>query len=127
MLKVKGIGGVFFRATDFKAMNEWYEKHLGLPVTEDGCAVFKWREHGNPLREQSTVWSAFPMDTSYFVKQDQQFMINYIVDSLDDFIAQLKSQGLEVDDQIEESEFGRFGWVYDPEGNRIELWEPPKG
>jgi predicted enzyme related to lactoylglutathione lyase len=126
MTKVKGIGGVFFRSADCKAQNEWYQEHLGVPVTEHGCAIFPWREHGNPEREQSTVWSAFPKDTDYFENEKQQFMINYIVESLDQALADLKRSGVKVVDDIQESEFGRFGWCVDPEGNRIELWEPPK-
>lgn len=126
MTKVKGIGGVFFRAADHKALNEWYKTHLGVPVTEDGCAVFQWREHQNPMKMQSTVWAAFPKDSDYFVNDRQQYMLNFIVDSLDETLARLKGEGVAVEEDIEESEYGRFGYVTDPEGNRIELWEPPK-
>lgn len=124
--KVRGIGGVFFKASDFKNLNEWYRRHLGVPITEDGCAVFRWRDQHNPMREHATVWSAFPGDTDYFGNESQRFMINYIVEDLDEALAQLKAAGIEVDENTEESEFGRFGWLSDPEGNRIELWEPPK-
>ena len=126
MTQVKGIGGVFFRSADSKAQNEWYQKHLGVPVTEYGCAVFPRREHGNPEKEQSTVWSAFPPDTDYFEDERQQFMINFIVDSLDQALGDLRQHGVKVIEKIDESEFGRFGWCVDPEGNRVELWEPPK-
>jgi predicted enzyme related to lactoylglutathione lyase len=126
MAKVIGIGGIFFRAKDPESINAWYREHLGVPVTEDGCAVFPWREDSAPGREQSTIWSAFATDTDYFGDGRQEFMVNYIVDSLDELLTQLRRQGVKVDDRVEESEFGRFGWATDPEGRRIELWEPPK-
>ncbi len=122
---VKGIGGVFFRSGNPEAQCEWYRKHLGVPVNE-GCAVFRWREHEAPSMERSTIWSAFPKDTGYFGDSGQKFMINYIVDSLPDILAELRRGGVRVEEKVEESEFGRFGWCYDPEGNRIELWEPPR-
>lgn len=125
MNRVKGIGGVFFRAAHQQMLNQWYEKNLGLPLTPDGVAVFQWKEHGDPAKEQATIWSTFPNDTDYFGEGKQQFMLNYIVDSLDEMLAQLRAAGATVDEHREESELGRFGWVYDPEGNRIELWEPP--
>lgn len=125
MIKVKGIGGIFFRATDHEEMNAWYRAHLGVPITE-GCALFKWRNYEDPGLEQVTVWSIFPKDSEYFVNPKQEFMVNYIVDSLDQCLEQLRSEGVHVDDKMEESEFGKFGWASDPEGNRIELWEPPK-
>lgn len=126
MTKVKGIGGVFFRGADSQAQNEWYQRHLGVPVTEEGCAIFRWREHGDPSKEQKTIWSVFPSDTDYFGNAEQQFMVNYIVESLDAVLAELKKDGVRIAERVEESEFGRFAWCFDPEGNRIELWEPPK-
>lgn len=125
MSRIRGIGGVFFRSRDPEAQGEWYRKHLGVPVGE-GCAVFRWREHGDPSRERSTIWSPFPKDTDYFGDGGQELMINYIVDSLEDTLAELRQDGVRVEEHVEESEFGRFGWCYDPEGNRIELWEPPR-
>lgn len=126
MNRVKGIGGIFFRASDHESTREWYKKHLGIPVTEDGCAVFKWRDPDNPEKEQATIWSTFPEDTEYFAHKDQRFMVNYIVESLDEVLGQLRSEGVKVDEKIVESEFGKFGWLYDPDGNKIELWEPPR-
>lgn len=126
MVRMKGIGGVFFRALDPAAMNEWYSRHLGVPVSEGGCAVLKWRDHEAPDRERYTVWSAFPEDTDYFGRREQSFMVNYIVESLDEALADLRASGVRVAEETETSEFGRFGWCYDLEGNRVELWEPPK-
>ena len=126
MVKVKGIGGIFFRSLNKENINDWYRTHLGIPVTEDGCAVFKWRDSDDQNIEHMTVWSAFARDTDYFGNAKQQFMINYIVESLDQALAQLKAEGVKVDEHVEDSEFGRFGWVFDAEDNRIELWEPPK-
>jgi lactoylglutathione lyase len=126
MHSVKGIGGVFFRAANQKEVNEWYQKNLGVPLTADGCAIFKWREHDDPQNEQATIWSSFPEDTDYFGNPSQQFMVNYIVESLDAILEQLKGADVKIDDHREESEFGKFARVYDPAGNRIELWEPAK-
>jgi glyoxylase I family protein len=126
MQSVKGIGGVFFRAGHREEVNEWYRKHLGVPVTPDGVAVFQWREHDDPQMEQATIWSSFPEDTDYFGDPNQQFMVNYIVEDLDSFLAQLKGAEVKIEEHREASEFGKFAWIYDPAGNRIELWEPPK-
>jgi predicted enzyme related to lactoylglutathione lyase len=123
---VKGIGGVFFRAGNREEVNEWYRINLGVPVTPEGFAVFPWRERDDPQKEQTTIWSSFPEDTDYFGNPRQQFMVNYIVESLDALLAQLKAAGVKIDDHREESEFGKFAWVYDPAGHRIELWEPAK-
>jgi predicted enzyme related to lactoylglutathione lyase len=126
MERVKGIGGVFFRAEDPERQSQWYLEHLGVPVTQAGCAVFKWREDGDPSQGQSTIWSVFPKDTEYLGEARQSFMVSYVVESLEDMLSQLRDGGVRVEEKVEDSEFGRFGWCYDPEGNRIELWEPPK-
>src|SRR4029077_2461823 len=102
----------------------WYEQHLGLVPDADGTITFKWRERSDPADEGSTVWAPFEHDTRYFEPSTSPFMINYRVENLDRMLAQLKAAGVEVDPRIEEMEFGRFGWVMDPEGHRIELWEP---
>jgi predicted enzyme related to lactoylglutathione lyase len=88
--------------------------------------TFEWREHADPARTAYTVWAPFQKNTSYFAPSQAPFMINYRVENLDRVLDLLKSEGVEVDERREECEFGRFGWVMDPEGNRIELWEPPK-
>jgi predicted enzyme related to lactoylglutathione lyase len=124
MERVTGIGGIFFKAKDPKGLAQWYQKHLGLEVSHDTMATFHWRESTDPGRKAYSVWSAFPEQTGYFDPSSKPFMVNYRVADLDGLLAQLRREGVSVDDRIEESEFGRFGWVMDPEGNRIELWQP---
>ena len=124
MERVTGIGGVFFKARDPAALAAWYRQHLGLE-SKDAIAEFEWREKEEPDRIGHTVWAAFPADTRYFGTGGAPFMINYRVRSLDRMVEQLHRAGAQVDDRIEESDYGRFAWITDPEGNRIELWEPP--
>jgi len=125
--RVTGIGGVFLKGRDPATLGEWYRRHLGIDVQEGGWAVFKWRDHEDPARPGSTVWSVFPADTEYFGKGGQRAMINYRVADLDGVLAALRSEGVSVDERVEKSAEGRFGWITDPEGNRIELWQPPPG
>jgi len=120
--KVTGIGGIFFRVRDPKEMSAWYRKHLGI-CAEDGHADFPWRNHERPDEVGSTVWSVFPADTDYFGPSRPAFMINYRVSNLEQMLAQLRSVGVTVD-KVEDYDYGRFAWITDPEGNRIELWEP---
>jgi len=126
MERVTGIGGVFFKANNPKALTDWYRRHLGVPVDADGSVVFPWWEEADRERPGKTVWSAFPRDTKYFEPSTAPFMINYRVRDLDRLLEELRREGVEVDPRIEEGEYGRFAWVMDPEGNRIELWEPPE-
>src|ERR1700730_11728014 len=120
MERVTGVGGVFFKANDAAALAAWYRDHLGLELEpgSDAVAVFRWSGPG------TTTWSAFPDDTPYFVPGAARSMINYRVTNLDRMLGQLRNAGVPVDDHVEDSEFGRFGWATDPEGNRFELWEP---
>lgn len=128
MKRVTGIGGIFFRAKDVKASFEWYQKHLGIaPDPSNTCSVFEWRERANPEKPGSTVWSPFKNDTKYFGESGQSFMVNYRVENLRALIEALRAEGVQVDDKIEESEYGIFGWITDIDGNRIELWQPPEG
>ncbi len=124
MQRVRGIGGIFWKARDPKALAAWYRDHLGVPVEDWGGASFKWAEH-DARGDASTVWSPFAADTHYFEPSQATFMVNFRVDDLDAMLAQLRALGDSVDPKVDESEFGRFGWVMDPEGNRIELWQPP--
>jgi catechol 2,3-dioxygenase-like lactoylglutathione lyase family enzyme len=128
MERVTGIGGVFFKAQDPAALAAWYAEHLGVVLAFGHGATFTW---GAPDATEPgpgmTVWSPFPAATSYFAPSAAPFMINYRVRQLDPMLAQLRAAGVAVDERVEESEFGRFGWAMDPEGNRIELWEPPSG
>ena len=123
--RVTGIGGIFFKADDPEKLGAWYAKHLQLPIEDWGGASFKWREKENSEREGYTIWSPFQSDTEYFEPSKKPFMINFRVENLDAVLEQLRAEGVTVDDKKEESEFGKFGWIMDPEGNRIELWEPP--
>lgn len=120
MERVTGIGGVFQRSAGTGAdLRAWYAEHLGIEVTEWGAKPFEWTPGG------STTWAAFDHDTEYFGRRDQAFMVNFRVSDLSAMLAQLRAAGVEVLDKVDESEFGRFGWAVDPEGNRFELWEPP--
>lgn len=125
--RVTGIGGVFFKARDPDTLRAWYRGHLGLDIKDWGGMTFHWNDPEGHAGEGATVWSVFPATSKYFDPSPAGFMINYRVADLDRVRAELKAGGCEVDDRVEESEFGKFGWVMDPEGNRLELWEPPPG
>ena len=126
MKRVTGIGGIFFKAKDPKALGEWYRDHLGIDVQAWGGAAFRWAD-GGPAGTGTTIWSPFKDDTAYFAPSAAPFMVNYRVDDLHALLAQLRSEGVTVEDKVEESEYGKFGWVMDPEGNKLELWQPPDG
>lgn len=118
MQRVTGLGGIFFKANDPKALGAWYRDHLGLDVTDWGGAIFNW---GGPGSEPGmTIWSLYKGDAS-----KPPFTINYRVADLHALLDALRREGCNVEDRTEESEQGKFGWVVDPEGNRVELWEPP--
>jgi len=125
--RVTGIGGIFFKARNPDALRDWYRRHLGIPIEEWGGAAFPWQSPDNPSGTGTTVWSIFEPDTSYFGPGPSPFMINFRVVDLHALLAQLRAEGCNVEDKIEDSEYGKFGWVTDPEGNRVELWQPPEG
>ena len=106
----------------------WYQKHLDIKPEQEGSttSMFRWREEESPDRLGQTVWAIFPHDTKYFDPGLAQFMINFRVSNLKQVLEQLKEEGVRVDDNVVEYDFGKFGWIMDPEGNRIELWEPTK-
>ena len=126
MTRVTGIGGIFLKARDPDALRAWYHDHLGVDVQPWGGAAFRWHD---PVPEPYgvTVWSVFPDASNYFDPSTAPFMVNYRVDDLGAALAALRGDGCVVDDRTEESEYGKFGWVMDLEGNRVELWEPPQG
>ena len=124
MAKVIGIGGVFFRSNDPERLYGWYEKHLGLKRTPGAGVIFPWRQVDEAGAPAMTVWSLFPENTDYFGTTNPRFMLNYIVDDLDGLLQALDAEGAHIDPRRQDSEYGRFAWVTDPEGNRIELWEP---
>jgi len=119
--QVTGIGGVFFKARNTARMANWYRKHLGIK-TKDGQADFVWREKDKPQKMGRTVWAVFPADTDYFASSSS-FMINYRVANLDRMLKELRRSSVTVE-KVEDYDYGRFAWITDPEGNRIELWEP---
>jgi predicted enzyme related to lactoylglutathione lyase len=125
--RVTGIGGLFFKGKDPESLREWYRRHLGMDVQEWGGVVFQWQMPERPEPNGSTVWNIFDADTQYFSPSTAQFMVNYRVDDLDSLLAALREEGCNVDAKVEDSEYGKFGWVMDPEGNKIELWQPPVG
>lgn len=122
MKRVKGIGGVFFKSEDPQKMKSWYNKHLGIEI-DQWSGVFKWKDSEN--NDQRTIWSPFENTTDYFGPSEKEFMLNYIVEDLVNLLDQLKKEGVEVIDKVEEYDYGKFGWIMDPEGRKIELWEPP--
>ena len=112
---VTGIGGLFFRSKDEKALSKWYEQHFGIPVVG---ADTLWEPQTG-----TTVFAPFKADSKYF-PAEQQFMINFRISDLDQFLETLKAAGVKIDDQKMEESYGKFAWVYDPDGNKIELWQP---
>jgi predicted enzyme related to lactoylglutathione lyase len=125
MKRVTGIGGIFFKATDPNKLIGWYHDHLGLQPEEYGPSVnFKWRDQEDPSKSGMTVLSIFEKDTKYFGPKNSGFMMNFRVDDLDSVLEALASEGVEIDPRREDYDYGRFAWIVDPEGNRIELWQP---
>ncbi len=123
MARVTGIGGVFFKARDPKTLQHWYVENLGMEPDQDGYMVIRW---GGDDRG-STVWAPFKDDTDYMGPEENRWMINYRVDDLDGLLDQLRAKGVRVEEQTMEDENGKFGWCWDPEGNKVELWEPTPG
>lgn len=123
MKRVIGVGGIFFKAKNPEKLREWYRDHLGFNVDNWGGVVFQ--PVGDNIEKEKTVWSLFAGDSTYFAPSTQPFMINYRVADLHALLAALREEGCDVDAKVDESEYGKFGWVMDPEGNRVELWEPP--
>ncbi len=121
MQRVVGIGGIFFKACDPESLRAWYKAHLGIDVQDWGGTAFAWNRP-----DGMTVWSIFPESSENFAPGKASFMVNYVVEDLHSVLAALRSEGCEVDSKVEDSEYGKFGWVMDPEGNRIELWQPPE-
>jgi predicted enzyme related to lactoylglutathione lyase len=121
--RVTGIGGIFFKTNDPEQARQWYAKHLGIESESWGTS-FTWRDAENPEQTGSTAWCLFPKDSQYFT---HEFMVNYRVENLAELITQLKAEGVTIVSGPEESEFGKFAWILDHEGRKIELWEEGKG
>lgn len=125
MTRVTGIGGIFFKSSNPKALSAWYREHLGLDTSDWGGAVFEWGGPGSA--PGMTLWAPFAQDTAYMAPSAASFMVNFRVADLDALLATLREEGCNVVDRTETSEQGKFGWVIDPEGNKVELWQPPDG
>lgn len=123
MKRVTGVGGIFFKCQDPEATKKWYREHLGLNTDEYGTR-FEWRESDNKEKIASTQWSPFPANTNYFGPSKKEFMINYRVENLEALAEVLKKEGVEIVDKIEVYEYGKFLHIMDPDGQKIELWEP---
>lgn len=121
--RVTGVGGVFLRSPAPQRLAAWYEEHLGIRMSHGTSANLLWKDEG-PAGTGMTVWSVFKHDTSYFGAQTQQTMINYRVDDLDALLAKLKKAGVWIDPKREDASYGKFAWIQDCDGNRLELWQP---
>ena len=127
MKRVTGIGGIFFKAKDAPALQAWYKLHLGIEVQEWGGAAFTWTDSDGKPAGGTTIWSVGASDSDQFAPSSATFMINYRVEDLHGLVALLRQEGCNVLEKIDESEYGKFAWVMDPEGNKVELWQPPPG
>ena len=127
MKRVTGIGGIFFKAKDAPALQAWYKRHLGIDVQEWGGTSFTWTDSANKPVGGTTIWSVGPASGDQFAPSQASFMVNYRVEDARLLAKVLQEEGCNVLDKIDESEYGVFAWVIDPEGNKVELWQPPAG
>ncbi len=129
MKRVTGLGGVFFKSTNPEKLKEWYIKHLGVPLVQEetgSYVIFDWQKQVKLEKNGYTLWGPFKEETKYFEPSNKSFMFNFTVDNLEELLKILQKEGIQLIDKIEENEQGKFGWILDPEGNKIELWEPAK-
>jgi predicted enzyme related to lactoylglutathione lyase len=127
MKRVTGIGGIFFKARDPASLRAWYQRHLGIDVQAWGGAAFTWTDERGQPAGGTTVWSIAPAQADQFAPGTAPFMINYRVDDVQALVAALREEGCHVLEKVDDSEYGKFAWVIDPEGNKVELWQPPAG
>jgi predicted enzyme related to lactoylglutathione lyase len=127
MKRVTGIGGIFFKAHDPEALRSWYQRHLGIELLDWGGAVFTWTDANGQPTGGATVWTIKEANDDSFDPSSAPFMVNYRVADLHALRTALREEGCNVLNEVDETELGRFGWVIDPEGNKVELWEPPPG
>jgi predicted enzyme related to lactoylglutathione lyase len=127
MKRVTGIGGVFFKASDAPALQAWYKRHLGIDVQAWGGAAFTWTDSDGTPVAGTTAWSIASLGSDQFAPSTASFMINYRVEDLLSLVKVLREEGCNVLENVDDSEYGKFAWVIDPEGNKVELWEPPAG
>jgi predicted enzyme related to lactoylglutathione lyase len=121
--RVTGIGGIFFKAKDPKKLRDWYAQYLGLKIAQGDCN-FEWHQGADSTKKGFTIWAPFKETTKYFQPSDKQFMINYRVEGLDQLLANMKAAGILPTDSVQKTSYGNFVHLMDPEGNKIELWEP---
>lgn len=124
MARVRGIGGIFFKSANPEALREWYAKHLEIISNGEYGTMFQWNQPDSPSADNCTTWCIFPESTKYFQPSQSSLMVNYVVDDLHAVLDALRKEGVWVDPKVEEFDYGKFGWIMDPDGNRIELWEP---
>ena len=124
MKRVTGIGGIFFKAKDAPALRDWYKRHLGVDVQPWGGAAFEWKDDPQAAAGV-TAWTINGADSDHFAPSRSSFMVNYRVADLHALLAALREEGCDVLEKVDASEYGKFGWVMDPEVNKVELWEPP--
>ena len=127
MKRVTGIGGIFFKAKDAPALQAWYKRHLGIDVQEWGGAAFDRADSDGKPTGGTTVWSVAPEEGDPFAPSKASFMVNYRVEDLHALVEVLKAEGCDVLDRIDDAGYGKFAWVMDPEGYKVELWQPPAG
>src|SRR4051812_43558600 len=127
MKRVTGIGGIFFNAKDPVALRAWYKQHLGIAAQRGGGAAFEWPEGGGSPKGGTPGWLIAPADGKHFAPSKSTFMVNYRVEDLAALLQALRDEGCNVLEKTDDSEYGKFGWVMDPEGNKVELWQPPPG
>jgi catechol 2,3-dioxygenase-like lactoylglutathione lyase family enzyme len=121
--RILGIGGIFFKTANQAQMKQWYAQHLGF-ADKGGGVMLHWRDFDDPKKERMTIWSLFPANTNYFAPGQAPFMINYIVDDMDAILDRFQKKGVKIDPKRQDESYGRFAWIYDPDGNKIELWQP---
>lgn len=127
MKRVTGIGGIFFKARDPVTLRAWYQKHLGIDVQAWGGTAFSWADAEGKPTGGMTIWSIGSAEGDTFAPSQSSFMVNYRVDDLATLLQALREEGCNVLEKTDDSEYGKFGWVMDPEGNKVELWQPPAG
>jgi len=127
MKRVTGIGGIFFSAKNPVALRAWYRQHLGIDVQDWGGTAFTWTDAAGSPTGGTTVWSIGADDGKHFAPSTSAFMVNYRVDDLTALLQALRDEGCNVLEKTDDGDYGKFGWVMDPEGNKVELWQPPDG
>ncbi len=127
MKRVTGIGGIFFKAKDAPALQAWYKRHLGIDVQEWGGTAFAWTDDAGKPVAGTTIWTVHPSEGDPYAPGAASFMVNYRVENLLGLVKALREEGCHVLEKVDDSEYGKFAWVIDPEGNKVELWQPPAG